>query len=132
MCLTKLRSPKNQSGIFSKTERVGFETLRRSLGRSDGLVRLRNQEVSALKSRLALRDETIAELGEQIDRLESELASREPTQSEKSTPTGTDLSKVEAADLLNQLKAERKKSRMDLGDMETLLRLLVNASESNS
>lgn len=41
--------------------------LQQSLGRSDALIGLRNQEISALNSRLALRDETIAELGEQID-----------------------------------------------------------------
>ncbi len=50
--------------------------MRRSLERSDALINLRNQEIAALNSRLAAKDETIAELGEQIDRLESELEGR--------------------------------------------------------
>ncbi|MCW6053642.1 flagellar alpha dynein [Microcoleus sp. A2-C5] len=98
--------------------------MRQSLDGSDRLVVRKNQEISELNSRLATKDETIAELDEQIDRLESELASREPTQSENLATVGTDLSKVEAADLLNQLKARRKKSKADLADMDAVLELL--------
>jgi len=58
--------------------------LRQSLDGSDRLVVRKNLEISELNSRLARKDETIAELGEQIDRLESELANREPTQPETS------------------------------------------------
>jgi|GEM_PF-3718524 len=57
--------------------------------------------------------------------LESELANREPTQPETSATVGTDLSKVEAADLLNKLKARRKKSKSDLLDMEAVLEILL-------
>jgi hypothetical protein len=73
---------------------------------------------------LGAKDETIAELGEQIDRLESELANREPTQPETSATVRTDLSKVEAADLLNHLKTRRKKSKADLANMDAVLELL--------
>jgi len=52
------------------------------------------------------------------------LARREPTQNENSATVGTDLSKVEAADLLNRLKTRRKKSRADLVDVETMLGIL--------
>jgi uncharacterized coiled-coil DUF342 family protein len=99
--------------------------LRHSLDGSDRLVVRKNQEISELNSRLATKDETIAELGEQIDRLECELATR-PTQSETSATV------VEAADLLNQLKADRKKSRANLGDIEAVLRLLMGISGSIS
>ena len=98
--------------------------MRQSLERSDTLIKSRNQEISELNSRLAAKDEIIAEAGEQIDKLESELADREPTYLEPLVPVGTDLSKVEAADLLNQLKARRKKSRAELADMETILGML--------
>jgi len=98
--------------------------LRQSLEATDRLVVRKNLEISELNSRLATKDETIAELGEQIDRLESELASREPTQPETSATVRTDLSKVEAADLLNQLKGQRKKTKADLGDMDAVLDLL--------
>jgi uncharacterized protein (DUF3084 family) len=102
--------------------------LRQSLQRSDGLINLRNKEISALNSRLAAKDETIAELGEQIDRLESQLERRSPTQPETSATVGTDLSEIEPADLLNQLKARRKKSRADLADVETFLEILSSES----
>ena len=66
----------------------------------------------------------LKEAGEQIEKLKSELADRSPPQPKTSATAGTDLSKVEAADLLNQLKARRKKSRADLADMETILGML--------
>ncbi|MEG4508484.1 hypothetical protein QUA81_33585 [Microcoleus sp. F6_B4] len=102
--------------------------MRQSLQRSDGIINLRNQEIAALNSRLAAKDETIAEAAEQIDRLESQLEQRSPTQSENSATVGTDLSEIEPAGLLNQLKARRKKSKADLADVETLLELLGSQS----
>ena len=90
--------------------------------------------IAALEARLQLMDEQvtardgiIAEASEQIDRLECELASR-PTQSETSATVGTDLSKVDAADLLNQLKGKRQKSKADLGDVEAILEILQTLS----
>lgn len=98
--------------------------MRKTLSATDRLVVRKNQEISELNSRLATKDETIAELGEQIDRLKSELASREPTQPETSATVGTDLSKVEAANLLNELKTRRKKSTATLADVEKILEIL--------
>ncbi|MEG4318637.1 MULTISPECIES: hypothetical protein [unclassified Microcoleus] len=126
--LGKLRVASDAPAESLRPDIAEIEALRQSLGKCDGLVKLRNQEISALNCRLALRDETIAELGEQIDRLESSLASREPTQLKTSVAIGTDLSKVEAADVLNQLKARRKKSKADLADVETLLEILSSES----
>ena len=78
--------------------------LRESLEKSDVIVNLRDQEISALKSRLA------RQLLMEAD--------------EESVSNETDLSKVEAADLLNKLKARRKKSKADLADIETILEIL--------
>ena len=47
--------------------------MRRSLERSDTLINLRNQEIAALNSRLAAKEETIAEAAEQFDRLDQEV-----------------------------------------------------------
>ncbi|MEG4542080.1 hypothetical protein QUB64_04880 [Microcoleus sp. Aus8_D2] len=105
------------------------ESLRQSLERSDTLIKSRNQEISDLNSRLAAKDEIIASADEQIEKLESEFAGRSQTPSEASASVGTDLSKVEAADLLNQLKSKRKKSRAELVDMETVLDLLSQLSK---
>ena len=106
--------------------------MRRSLERSDTLINLRNQEIAALNSRLAAKDETIAELGEQIDRLESELeterADREKFEAEladlkqKSAAAGKDL--PDAADLYNRLKAKRKKSNVTLADVRLILEMM--------
>ena len=103
-----------------------IEKLRSSLERSDWLINLRNQEISGLNSRLAAKDETIAKLGEQIDRLELQLERRSPTQPETSATSGTDLSEIEPAGLLNQLKSRRKKSRADLADVEAILEILLS------
>jgi DNA repair exonuclease SbcCD ATPase subunit len=59
----------------------------------------------------------VAELREQ---LAAERASRE--ENKKSAPVEKDLPKT--ADLLNKLKAKRKKSKTDLADLETILELL--------
>jgi hypothetical protein len=61
--------------------------------------------------------------------LEAERADREEVESELSelkqkSATGSKL--PEAADLLNQLKAKRKKSNVTLADVEILLELLEN------
>ena len=61
-------------------------------------------------------------------RLEVERADREEIEAEladlkqKSATAGKDL--PDAADLLNQLKARRKKSKADLLDLETILEIL--------
>ena len=65
--------------------------------------------------------------------LETERADREEIETElselnqKSAAAREDL--PEAADLLNQLKARRKKSKADLADMETILEILEDGGE---
>ncbi len=54
----------------------------------------------------------------EIGNLQAELAGLK----QKSAATGKDL--PEAADILNQLKARRKKSKADLADLETILEIL--------
>jgi chromosome segregation ATPase len=101
---------------------------------------LRNQEIAALNSRLAAKDETIAEAGEQSDRLDREVtqlrsqletgrADREEIEAEladlkqKSATAGKDL--PDAADLLNQLKKTKgKKSSASLADVEAILEMI--------
>jgi len=62
------------------------------------------------------------------EQLETERASREEIEAElsdlkqKSAAAGKDL--PEAADLLNKLKAKRKKTKTDLADLEAILELL--------
>jgi chromosome segregation ATPase len=119
--------------------KTDIETLRRSLAKSDTLINLRNQEIAALTCRLAAKDETIAETGEQFDRLDQEViqlrsqleqerADREEIESElaelkqKTATASKDL--PEAADLLNRLRAKRKNLKMDLVDMKVLLEIL--------
>jgi chromosome segregation ATPase len=60
----------------------------------------------------------------QIAELREQLAAgrAEPEENKKSAPLEKDL--PEAADLLNKLKAKRKKSKTDLADLEAILELL--------
>jgi len=75
----------------------------------------------------AEREKRIAELRSQ---LATERADREEIEGElfalkqKSATAGKDF--PDAADLLNQLKAKRKKSKTDLADMEAILEILEN------
>ena len=91
--------------------------MRQNLERANTIINLRNQEIAALSSRLAGKDEIIAEASEQIARLESEIA---PIALSDKIPE----SEIDAADLLNKLKARRKKSKSDLGDVESILEIL--------
>ncbi|MEG4076247.1 hypothetical protein QUA30_26895 [Microcoleus sp. Pol14C2] len=63
--------------------------------------------------------------------LEEELkeARRSREQNKNSAPTVAES--AEPTDMLNQLKARRKKSRADLGDMEAVLGLLSYLEESD-
>ena len=65
------------------------------------------------------------DLGLKVQMLEQELkeARRDRDESENSAPTVAEF--PEAADLLNQLKARRKKSRADLADMAAVLDVLA-------
>jgi hypothetical protein len=97
--------------------------LHKQLEASDAIIRTRNREIAALNARIIGKDEIIAEAQEQIARLESEIASR-PEQNLAPIAIGAELPEIEAADLLNQLKGARKKSKADLADIEAVLEIL--------
>ena len=97
--------------------------MRQTLSATDRLVVRKNLEISELNSRLAAKDKIIAEANEQIEKLESELADRPQTPSKIFPAVKTDFKALDAADLLNKLRA-RKKSKADLRDMEALLEIL--------
>ncbi|MBD0395468.1 MAG: hypothetical protein ICV52_16875, partial [Microcoleus sp. C1-bin4] len=70
-----------------------------------------------LQNDLGISQAQVAELREQ---LATERASRE--ENKKSAPAEKNLPDV--PDLLNKLKAKRKKSKTDLADLEAILELL--------
>ncbi|WP_293262804.1 MULTISPECIES: hypothetical protein [unclassified Microcoleus] len=108
-------------------ETVGeIERLRQTLSATDRLLVAKNAAIAKLEAQLSATRQEKLEANLEVDRLESELVSRGSTQHEKSTPAGADFSKIEAADLLNQLKARRKKSRANLADMEAILEILLS------
>lgn len=89
------------------------------------------QELKAANKQLAEWDtelnqlhERNGDLGLKVQMLEQELkeARRDREANKNSAPAVAKF--PEPADLLNQLKARRKKSKADLGDVETLLEIL--------
>ena len=73
---------------------------------------------SQLEQERADREEVEVQLADrdvEIEKLQSELK-------QKSATAGKDL--PEAAELLNQLKTRRKKSKTDLGDVELILEMV--------
>ncbi|MEG5026192.1 flagellar alpha dynein [Microcoleus sp. AT8-B1] len=71
------------------------------------------------------------DLGLKVQMLEQELKElrRSREANKNSAPTVAEL--PEPADLLNQLKARRKKSRADLADLQTVLEILSYLEESD-
>jgi chromosome segregation ATPase len=70
----------------------------------------REKEVADLRRNLSDRDKELEQLRSEL----SELKQKSATASEL----------PEVADLLNQLKARRKKSKADLGDVEAILEMI--------
>jgi len=91
---------------------------------SDRLVSGKNQEISELNSRLAAANQKIADRDAEIERLESELDQRSGETSEDSAPIAIGGELPESADLLNQLKARRKKSTVTLPDIKAILEMI--------
>ena len=96
---TEVDSPRDEV----EAVRVENRRLHIELGNSASEKELLKQELVEVRSQLA-----------------GERASRE--ENKKSAPVEKDL--PEAADLLNKLKAKRKKSKIDLADLEAILELL--------
>ena len=136
-----------------------IERLRSSLEDADRLIKRKNEEIQAFGGVLAEANQKISERDAEIDQLESELATakqkscdleaelkaqdaevkkltelvhRSPAQTENSPPTGKDLSEVEPADLLNQLKTRRKKSTATLSDIEAILEMIEKSCDDTS
>ncbi len=90
--------------------------------------KLRADYAALLESSTAITNKLREEVREVRSQLEQERADREEIESEiselkqKSAAASKDL--PEAADLLNQLKGERKKSKADLADLEVILEIL--------
>jgi uncharacterized coiled-coil DUF342 family protein len=83
-----------------------------------------NKQLAKWDKELNQLHERNGDLGLEVQNLKEELATvtRSRDESKKSAPAVADF--PEPADLLNQLKARRKKSRADLADMEVVLGLL--------
>jgi len=84
-----------------------------------------NKQLTEWDAELNQLHERNGDLGLKVQMLEQELkeARRSRDESENSAPTVAEF--PEPADLLNQLKARRKKSRADLADMDAVLDLLA-------
>lgn len=66
------------------------------------------------------------DLGLEVQNLKEELAvvTRDRDETRNSTPIAISAQLPDAADLLNQLKARRKKSKADLADVEAILGMI--------
>ena len=93
------------------------------------------QELKAANNQLAEWDAELNQLHERngdlvlkVQMLEQELkeARRDREENKNSAPTVAEF--PESADLLNKLKARRKKSRADLADVEAILEILQTLS----
>ena len=91
--------------------------------------------VKLLESSTHITNKLRQEVREVRSQLETERADREEVEAElsdlkqKSATASKDL--PEAADLLNQLKAKRKKSTTTLADVEKILEILGGDDEQN-
>ncbi|MEG3906516.1 flagellar alpha dynein [Microcoleus sp. w2-18bC1] len=83
-----------------------------------------NKQLAEWDTELNQLHERNGDLGLKVQMLEQELkeAQRDREENKNSAPTVAKF--PEPADLLNQLKARRKKSRADLADVETFLEIL--------
>jgi len=83
-----------------------------------------NKQLAEWDAELNQLHERNGDLGLKVQMLEQELkeARRDREVNKNSVPTVAEF--PESADLLNQLKARRKKSKADLADMDTVVELL--------
>jgi regulator of replication initiation timing len=84
-----------------------------------------NKQLAKWDKELNQLHERNGDLGLEVQNLKEELATvtRSREANKNSAPTVAEF--PEPADLLNRLKARRKKSRADLADMEAVLDLLA-------
>ncbi|MEK0182528.1 MAG: flagellar alpha dynein [Oscillatoriales cyanobacterium] len=83
-----------------------------------------NKQLAEWDAELNQLHERNGDLGLKVQMLEQELkeARRDRQTNKNSAPTVAEF--PEPADLLNQLKARRKKSKADLADVEAILEIL--------
>ncbi|XZN92775.1 MAG: flagellar alpha dynein [Microcoleus sp.] len=88
-----------------------------------------NKQLAEWDKELNQLHERNGDLGLEVQNLKEELATvrSDRTESKNSAPAVAEF--PEAADLLNKLKSQRKKSRADLGDMEAVLEILSYPEE---
>ncbi|MEG5032805.1 hypothetical protein [Microcoleus sp. AT3-D2] len=89
------------------------------------------QEVQELRSQLEVEKTRWDELREELDDQEETCAELRSEVSDLKQKSVTVSELPEAADLLNQLKGQRKKSRADLADINAILGLLADENGSN-
>ncbi len=84
-----------------------------------------NKQLTEWDAELNQLHERNGDLGLKVQMLEQELkeARRDREANKNSAPTVAEF--PEPADLLNKLKARRKKSKSDLSDMEAILEILL-------
>ncbi|MEG4252668.1 flagellar alpha dynein [Microcoleus sp. Pol10D4] len=84
-----------------------------------------NKQLAEWDVELNQLHERNGDLGLKVQMLEQELKEvrRDREENKNSAPTVADF--PEPADLLNQLKARRKKSKADLADVEAILEILL-------
>ena len=116
-------SENNSESLKPDTEEEIAE-LQEKLAGADRLISRKNQELQAMGGVLAAANQKILERDEEIERLESELASRSGEISTSSAPIAIGVEFPEAADLLNELKGKRKKSKAELADVAAILEIL--------
>ncbi|MEG4215272.1 flagellar alpha dynein [Microcoleus sp. Pol14C6] len=90
-----------------------------------------NKQLTECDAELNQLHERNGDLGLKVQMLEQELkeAGRSLEHNNNSAPTVAES--AEPTDMLNQLKARRKKSRADLANMEAVLGLLSYLEESD-
>lgn len=85
-----------------------------------------NKQLAEWDTELNQLHERNGDLGLKVQMLEEELKGVTSDRTEIKNSALAVAEFPEAADLLNQLKAQRKKSRADLADMEVVLEILEN------
>lgn len=106
---------------------------------SDSDIETLKQELRSASRQLEAQDKELlqlhernGDLGLEVQNLREELAAvtRDRDEIKNSTPIAIGIEFPEAADLLNQLKARRKKSKADLADVGAILEMIEKSTIS--
>ena len=87
-------------------------------------LRSQSRQLTEQDKELLQLHERNGDLGLKVQMLEQELKEVQPDRTEIKNSALAVAEFPEAADVLNRLKSQRKKSRADLGDVEAILELL--------